>query len=296
MSDMLNFDSLLSRVPGKPAYAGSWASIYLEPMIASGERLTVAIAAVADDGEIKVSPAIRPHVLEAMFGQRASAFSSLIEMIARDLELHLRRAHKFEGWFPPVSGITVSDPRRAASRDMAGLLRQAVSMTASLAALDLEVKQEDPPGTILVPADDRWPKQFETEVVRRDSRLERFFNQKFVISEPSKPLSFFFLSEKVAMNTGRLIPGRGLSSYLEHNKARILDLRVAREKQHLLARNHFELVVFRPSFDDPTYSLKQIDSLKRSINTLEEACDEHRVRVTQVQSAAEAAERLLAVA
>lgn len=296
MSDLFSFDSLLSRVPNKPTYSGAWASVYLEPMMSSGERLTVAVAAVADDGAVKVSPAIRPHVIEAMFGTRASAFSALIEMIARDLEMHLRSSQRFEGWAPPVSGVTVSPPRRTASKDMAGLLRQAVAMTASLAALDLSPLPESPPGTILVPADDRWPKQFEAAAVQRDPRLERFFNQKFVISEPSKPLSFFFLSEKVAMNTGRLIPGRGLSSYLEHNKARILDLRVAREKQQLLARTHFELVVFRPSFDDPTYSLKQIDSLKRSINTLEEACDEHRVRVTQVQSAIEAAERLLAVA
>jgi hypothetical protein len=170
-------------------------------------------------------------------------------------------------------------------------------MTASLAALDLnDVGEADPGDLVITTTDDRWPRQFQAEAVIRDSRLERFFNQKFSISEPSKPLSFFFLSEKVAMNTGRLIPGRGLSSYLEHNKARILDLRVAREKQHLLERNHFELVIFRPSFDDPTYSLKQIDSLKRSLYTLEEACDEHKVRVTEVQSAAEAAERLLSVA
>lgn len=293
---MIDFEPRSLSVPVRPTYTGVWASVYLEPMIGSGERLTVAVAALSDTGDVRVCPAIRPHVLEAMFGAKALAFSGLIDTITHDLDVYLAKAKGFEGWVPPFSGVTVSDPNRSASQDMAGLLRQAVSMTASLAALDVSAPEEESPGRILVPADDRWPKQFETEAVRRDPRLERFFNQKFSISEPSKPLSFFFLSEKVAMNTGRLIPGRGLSSYLEHNKARILDLRVAREKQHLLERNHFELVVFRPSFDDPTYSLKQIDSLKRSLHTLEEACDEHRVRVTQVQSAAEAAERLLAVA
>lgn len=293
---MIDFNNLASKLPSRFTYSGVWASVYLEPMIASGERLTVAVAALADEGSVEVRAAIRPHVLEAMFGAKALAFSGLIETIAHDLELHLRESKTFKGWVPPFSGVTVSEAHRSVSQDMAGLLRQAVAMTASLAALDVNATEEESPGRILVPADDRWPKQFEMEAVSRDSRLERFFNQKFSISEPSKPLSFFFLSENVAMNTGRLIPGRGLSSYLEHNKARILDLRVAREKQHLFERNHFELVVFRPSFDDPTYSLKQIDSLKRSLYTLEEACDEHRVRVTQVQSAAEAAERLVSVA
>jgi hypothetical protein len=265
-------------------------------MIASGERLTIAVAALADDGLVKVCPAIKGHVLEAMFSARATAFSGLIDLLARDLELHLRKNHHFEGWVPPISGVTMSDAKRAASSDIDGIIRQAVRMTASLSALDMSGAPMVPVERILIPADDRWPKQFETEAVRRDSRLQRFFNQKIAISEPSKPLSFFFLSDKIAMNTGRLIPGRGLSAYLEHNKARLLDLRVAREKQQLFVRTHFELVVFRPGFNDPTYSTKQIDALKRSLNTLEEACDEHKVRVTQVQSAEEAADRLLAVA
>ena len=294
---MINFDSLLGSLPPPPSYAGQWAPIYLEPMMGSGERLTIAVAAIGVSGEIEVRQAIRPHVLESMFGPQNAGFSKLIGVVISSLNAHVRTSGGFAGWKPPMSGVTLGPPRETRSSSIAGLLRQAVSMTASLAALDLNDIGETEPGELIINAtDDRWPKQFQAEAVRRDARLERFFNQKFSISEPSKPLSFFFLSEKVAMNTGRLIPGRGLSSYLEHNKARILDLRVAREKQHLLERSHFELVVFRPSFDDPTYSLKQIDSLKRSLYTLEEACDEHRVRVTEVQSAAEAAERLLAVA
>ena len=294
---MINLDLLISRLPAEPAYAGSWMSIYLEPMMGSGEKLTVAVAAVGESGEVKVCPAIRPHVLEAMFGSRSGGLTRLIDTIAESLKNHITARGEFEGWKPPVSGVSVGMVRKTFSTDLTGLLRQAVAMTASLAALDLSDSGEtEVAETIITATDDRWPKQFHDEVVRRDERLDRFFSQKFVISEPSRPLNIFFLSEKVALNTGRLIPGRGLSAYLEHNKARMLDLRVAKEKQHLLARNHFELVVFRPSFDDPTYSLKQIDSLKRSIATLEDACDENRVLVTQVQSATEAAERLLRIA
>ncbi|MBF8692388.1 hypothetical protein [Pseudomonas fulva] len=293
---MINLDLLTNRLPPNPSYHGSWTSIYLEPMMGSGERLTVAVAAIGESHEVRVHPALRPHVLESMFGSKSAGLAKLIDVIAASLLSHVENTGGFSGWKPPVSGVTMGLIRSTRSSDITGLLRQAVAMTASLAALDLADPEEKDAEIIVSPSDDRWPKQFQTEVVRRDERLERFFGQKFVISEPSKPLNFFFLSERVALNTGRLIPGRGLSAYLEHNKARMLDLRIAKEKQHLLARNHFELVVFRPSFDDPTYSLKQIDSLKRSIATLEEACDENRILVTQVQSAAEAAERLLRVA
>lgn len=43
-------------------------------------------------------------------------------------------------------------------------------------------------------------------------------------------------------------------------------------------------MVFRPEFDDPTYS-EQIDSLRRSIEALEEAGDKHDLRVQTVESA-----------
>lgn len=293
---MINFDSLLGSLPQQPSYTGQWAPVYLEPMMGSGERLTVAVAAIGDDGQVDVRQAIRPHVLEAMFGEQNGKISKLVGLVIANLRAHASLTREFPGWKPPISGVTLGKVRPTRSSDISGLLRQAVAMTASLAALDLNDSGEVEPSSVITPSDDRWPKQFQAEAMRRDSRLEQFFMRKLAISEPSKPLNIFFLSETVALNTGRLIPGAGLSAYLEHNKARMLDLRVAKEKQSLFVRNHFELVVFRPSFDDPTYSLKQIDSLKRSIATLEAACDESRIRVTQVQSAAEAAERLLQVA
>lgn len=293
---MIDFTSLRGSMPALPPYSGLWAPVYLEPMMGSGERLTIAVAAIGEDGQADVRQAIRPHVLEAMFGEQNAKISKLVGLIVASLRAHAVSERSFSGWKPPISGVALGSPRATRSADISGLLRQAVAMTASLAALDLDDSGESDSGVVITPSDDRWPKQFQAEALRRDSRLEPFFMRKLTISEPSKPLNIFFLSESLALNTGRLIPGPGLSAYLEHNKARMLDLRIAKEKQNLFARNNFELVVFRPSFDDPTYSLKQIDSLKRSIATLEAACDESRIRVTQVQSAAEAAERLLLVA
>lgn len=294
---MISFDSLLSSLPASPSYSGQWVPIYLEPMMGSGERLTIVVAAIGDSGEVEVRQAIRPHVLESMFGPQSAGLSRLVAVVISSLKNHAITTGGFSGWTPPMSGIALGSLRITRSSNIAGLLRHAVAMTASLAALDLnDLGEAEPSDLIITSTDDRWPKQFQAEAMRRDSRLEPFFMRKLAISEPTKPLSIFFLSETVALNTGRLIPGGGLSAYLEHNKARMLDLRLAKEKQPLFARSHFELVVFRPSFDDPTYSVKQIDSLKRSIATLEAACDESLIRVSQVQSAAEAAERLLQVA
>lgn len=294
---MINFEALLQSVPAMPSFEGSWAPIYLEPMMASGERLTVAVAAKGKNGECRVSPAIRPHVIEAMFGVQALGMTRIISLICSSLERHLQLSGEFGSWKPPITGVTLGRVRDTSSVDLVGLLRQAVSITASLAALDfvdLEEESAEEIDTDSGSTRDPWPKLFESTVLQRDPRLSGYFNQTFEVSEKAKPTKIFYLSERAAINTGKLIPGSALSGMFERNKARLLDLLVVRDRDdRLFPRAHFGLVVFRPAFDDPTYSERQIDSLRRSIEALEEAGDKHELRVNTVQSADEAADRLL---
>ncbi|MEI7100276.1 hypothetical protein ACOIDY_32600, partial [Klebsiella pneumoniae] len=86
---MLNLDQLLKSAPAMPATSGRWASVYLEPMIGSGERLTVAVATITSSGEILVKPAIRKEVIEAMYGFKAPAFINVVDLILSSLKLHL---------------------------------------------------------------------------------------------------------------------------------------------------------------------------------------------------------------
>ena len=296
---MINFEALLKAVPAAPSFQGSWASVYLEPMMASGERLTVAVAAIGKNGECRVSPAIRPHVIDAMFGAQAAGMAKMIGLICSSLQHHLQYRSSFDGWISPMSGVSLGRVRETSSADLVGLLRQAVSMTASLAALDFsdaESEIDEVEGVDVGSGSNRdpWPKLFESAVVQRDARLSGYFNRTFEVSEKARPAKIFYLSERAAINTGKLIPGAALSGMFERNKARLLDLLVVRDRDDkLFPRAHFELVVFRPAFDDPTYSERQIDSLRRSIEALEEAGDKHELRVQAVQSPEEATDRLL---
>ncbi|MNF32194.1 hypothetical protein D3C85_393560 [compost metagenome] len=264
--------------------------------MASGERLTIAVAAIGINGECRVSPAIRRHVLDAMFGQQAAGLAKMIELVCNSLQSHLQYKGNFQQWTPPMSGVSLGRVRDTASSDLLGLLRQAVSMTASLAALDFSDNEDeglDDTDAGVGSKQDPWPKLFESAVIHRNSHLAGYFNKAFEVSETARPAKIFYLSERAAINTGKLIPGSALSGMFERNKARLLDLLVVRDRDDkLFPRAHFELVVFRPAFDDPTYSERQIDSLKRSIEALDEAGDKHDLRVQTVQSPEEAADRL----
>lgn len=263
--------------------------------MASDEVLTIGVAARGADNACRVRPAIRPYVLEAMFGVQSPGVSKLIEVACISLQNHLQKHGRFDGWIPPASGISLGKVRSTYSSDIVGLLRQAVALTASLAAMDMELdennpdEEEDSVGS----RQDPWPKLFEGAVISRNPRLQGYFNVSFKVSENARPSKIFYLSERVALNTGKLIPGSRLSAMLERSKARLLDLLTVRDRDdRLVPRTHYELVVYRPDFDDPTYSERQIDSLKRSIEALEESGDKHCLRVHAVVSAEQAAERI----
>lgn len=82
---MLNLNDLLNTAPRTPAVTGEWASVYLEPMIGSGERLTIAVAAKCSDKYVDVRPAIRQEIIEVMYGHRSQAFNSMVDVVATSL-------------------------------------------------------------------------------------------------------------------------------------------------------------------------------------------------------------------
>lgn len=289
---MLDIKNLTSSLPSYPAYRGQWTSLYLEPMMASGERFTVAVAARGSDGAFKVHPAMRPHVIDAMFGAKSEAFNKLIELACSSLSHHLSCHGTFDGWAMPITGLTMGRIRDTVSSDLTGLLKQAVCMTASLAALDFDIEKDNSralqPDTV-----DRWPTQFKDAVLARNPKLSGYFNKSFSISELARPAKIFYLSDQVAINTGRLEPGSRLQQLLNHNKAGLIDLAsIQGAPNSLIAVKHLELVVFRPSLSSPLYSNSQIDFLREALHALSLLGKQHELIVTEVETAEQAADRL----
>lgn len=286
---MINFDEMFSKLPDMPVFEGEWAAVYLEPMMASGEKLTVAVAALGSNGNSLVRMALHPDKIHALYGEKAESFINIIETIVSSLQFHLHTKQSFNGWVPPFGGVVLGNPRNAMSSDLLGLLRQAVSMTASLSALDLGedlliVKEEK---------NDRWPNQVRDEVIQRHPELSNYFRRNFKTSTNSKDCRIFFLSSKIAVNTGKLVPGASISYHFDVNKSRILDLLTVKENEGAFApRAAHELVVYRPSNDEAPFTQVQMKSLDEYVNALMDAGNKHRIRVTTVHSPQEAANRL----
>lgn len=286
---MINFDEAFSQLPDLPGFSGRWVPVYLEPMMASGERLTVAVAALGDDGSAMVKMALHQEKIHAMYGDKAPAFTNIIETIVSSFQFHLHTKQTFDNWIPPFSGITVGASRNAMSTGILGILRQAVSMTASLSALEFDnadVPERDE-------KNDRWPSQVREEVLSLHPELTDYFRRNFNTSSRSKACKIFFLSPSIAVNTGRLVPGSNISYNFDVNKSRILDLLTVKENEGSIApRRAHELIVYRPHADEASFSVAQMKSLDEYVNALIDAGDKHEIRVTTAYSPQEASRRL----
>ncbi|HGH5989172.1 hypothetical protein AB7W15_01750 [Morganella morganii] len=292
---MLNLNELLSTAPRTPAVTGEWASVYLEPMIGSGERLTIAVAAKCSDKYVDVRPAIRQDVIEVMYGHRSQAFNSMVDVVATSLKLHLEKTRSFHTWIPPVSGVSLGKVRKAASKDLVGILRQAITLSSSLSSIlnDKSDLQSTKKQTRV--EKDRWTTQLQQAVITSDAKRQCYFNAKYDFKNKRMAASVFYLSEHAAINTGKLLPG-SLSSLVANSKAKIADLSLIRSHPDLLPRDTHEFIVFKPSDDDPRYKDDEIAKINGAFLILQDLAEKDEITLTAVTDIQEGAKRILRTA
>lgn len=290
---MLNLEFLIKKIPPMPGIKGQWRSFYLEPMLGSGERLTIMVAVLTSDGQAIVKPAIRKEVIEAMYGFKSNAFQSMVEILCSSLSDHLTTNKTFEGWTSPVTGVTAGTSREAASASITGILRQAIALSSSLSTLNAE---ESSLSTKKQRTEkDRWATQLMQAVLHEDPSRERFFNRNVTFNDGHRPAKIFYLSEQTALNTGKLVPAN-LNHLVSDNKAKISDLSMTKLYDDMFPRARHELLVFRPPEDDPRYSDKNIIAIESAYLALEDLADTYSVSISPVYSVEHAVRKIIGVA
>lgn len=286
---MIDSIKLLSTLPKVPSYKAAWAPIYFEPIMGSGERLTVAVVAIAENGEFKINQSIRQDVVKAMYGNKSEQFNSLIQLIISNLTLHLSKIKNLENWCPPMQGVTLGKIKQTYSTDITGVLRQAVMLSASMSSLDFYSNDEE---NEQYSSENTWSKLVKDAVLVKHAHFSHYFNQQFKVTKEARAAKIFFLSDRSAINTERLRPSN-ISTDLDKSKARLLDLFAVKDHEDFFQRQTHELIVYRPYDDEPIYSKPQIKRMKDAFLTLEEIGDKHSIIVTSVHTVQEALKRIV---
>ncbi|MFT4927515.1 MAG: hypothetical protein ACI8WB_003626 [Phenylobacterium sp.] len=277
--------------PEMPSYQGSWQSIYLEPVIGSGERITIATVAISASGEYKVIQAIGDELLDCLYGTHAIQMQNMIDLIISSLNNCLAEHGRLECWQAPIDGVILGQSSVALDTDLDGILRQAIRFTASLSALALDADRTD---------DELQPKKYaaqfaaniQEELRRINPSLLNAFNQKVKISQSDILTSFGFLNDRYVANFGLLIPTK-MSVSLNSIKAKLFDIESLKKSNYLLMPNKFEVVIGIPALDDPTLSDKAIHRLRSTLEMVEELAFNENIAIYRAENAKSAAQHII---
>jgi len=287
-------NTLESLFPAQPNYRGSWQTIYLEPIIGSGEKIAIAVTAIGKDKQYKVIQAIRPELLDCLYGSQAEKMQTMVDWIVDSANNEIKANNTLSKWSPPFDGVTLGKEKIAADENIEGILRQAIRISASLCTLALDAEREE---------DEEQPRKYSenwTRSIADEMRLisphfASHFNKKIKVSDTDILTSYGFLTEKYVSNFGLLVPSR-LSASLNAMKAKLFDLESLKKSQLLVKPDKYEMIIGMPSFDDPTLSNKAVNRLQDTVKMVSELAHSEDISLIQTKNAKQAAEHLMQTA
>jgi ribosomal protein S10 len=284
--------------PKIPDFTAQWMVVYWEPIPYSGELLTVLIAAKAET-EWNVVPTLDDS-LAVKLVDAPLKFLAPINLITESLRRHLANGQALESWKSPISGFRPSKVKNTRAENLSVAIRLAMRDTSVFSKLTDEIVQQSDRTDVIVDDDSKWPKQVEQAVVSTNPAYGKYFRRKLRLRSDARETPLDFWGTKYIANFARILPNTSISNYVNTAKVKLLNLEAIRSHasseslfETELIKPDFELLVYRPSEDDPGYSDGSIKKLKEALVELEDFADGHDMRIEQFQTAKAAAERLI---
>lgn len=273
--------------PSEPTFSGTWQTLYLEPIVGSGERISVAVVATGSNNQYRIIQAIRPELLECLYGAQSQKMQGMIDWLIDSASNELKSRGKLSEWIAPFDGVKVGNLHVAADESIEGILKQAIRFSASLSTLALDADREE---------DEFQPKRYSEqwaisifdEVKIINPQLSNFFKKRLKISESNVLTSFGFMNDKYVSNFGLLVPTR-LSTSLSNVKAKLFDLEALKKSQVLVKPQKYEIVIGTPSFSDPTLTDTAAKKLRETIDMVTEVAASENIDLFRAENAREAA-------
>lgn len=277
--------------PSMPTYQGSWQAIYFEPIVGSGERITVGLLATSDLGDFKVVRAMRSEVFECLYGINAPKISSMVDLVVASVNSTLEAYGSMESWNSPIDGVILGESKRAFAHDINGILKQGLRFSASLGSLALEAERDDIDEVQPRRYTSNFSKKIQKQIEIIDRSLVNSFNQKIKISGSDALTTYGFMNDRYVSNFGVLVPTR-LSASMNTIKAKIFDIEALKKSEYLMKPQRFEVIIGTPSFDDPTLTDQTIMNLRNSLEMVEEIADKDEIRIFRAVDSTMAAQHV----
>ncbi len=280
-----------SPFPALPEYQADGMAVFMEPVAGSGERLCVAVAAQGTDRAYQVVPTIRDTTAKCMLGEAGARLMEMIGLVMDSLNVHLKTGAQLHTWSPPMTGIYPGEVQVGRVEDLTVMLRTMARNSAFLSRMaDFQPDSEEE-----TTVSDRWLTQVKDVMAIRHPQLVSNFTRKLQLYTGGSPTTFDYVGSSYVAQLSRVVPGNALSTYNRIAKSKMWELISLRDKGHtgLFQLDRFELILYRPQKNDPSFSESEINRVYEVFHELEEEADKQELRVHGVASAESAVECIL---
>ena len=197
-----------SDFPQIPDFQAEWSPVYMEPILGSGERITIGIAVQTPNGEVTVSPTLSEKKLRCAFGRNGLVLLDSASLCLDDLSKFSKENKPLQHWEAPLSGVELGPARPAAGQDMEEILRIAMQLTAAFGSASKESGSEKDLESSLPAQEglDPWPEQIRKYVSREKPMLETNFYRMVNIVEGGTKTKFDYYGPRYVANFGKLFP------------------------------------------------------------------------------------------
>ena len=272
-------------IPSTPSHIATILPVYFEPMLGSGERLTIAIGAISEDGEINdVKQVIRHDVLECMYGKQAKGIQNFIEIVVEDLRDSIRKGKSFSDWTPPLNGIFKGAERKEAADRWEDIFKHASFLHSSLSEYIEKTVDE---------RIEKWPLRIKRILEKEKPDLAKYINTKVQITQNGLPLQIGFIYNKYAVNFGFLggLPSQ-VSGSMSFIRSKLWELRQIKQGTLLFAPDEIELILGE-SHSQQDLTNRQSKRIKDAVEEIEFEAKRMDIKVARVKDENEAASRIL---
>ena len=266
-----------SREAGK--LATTWASVLLEPILGSQERIVIAIAAVSEE-DARCSPMIDPAIVKAMFRDDRKYVGDLIALVTQSLKEHLAYNRSLKQWLPPVEGVFLGSEQQSVSSDIDELVRRAGSMSTVFHADYFKPQSR-------VPKPVRWTDEVVSILVNRDERLSDHLKVRVPLGGHDAPAEFTFLDPLFAANLVTFSKSN-LRQRVEEARADLWSLSLLADGPFLFRPERRELLAGADFSDEPGN-----DNVREAIGEITDEASRRDVLVTELSSPEAVAEHIL---
>lgn len=283
---------MLDSFPTLPQYTAIWTPIYFEPIINSGERITIGLIAFNEaKNDKKVIKTVKYELLECIYGLQAVNINDLIDITIKSIEFFLDTSIDVKNWNPPMQGVYLGTLKEASDYSLSGIFKQALIQSSSLGSLamlsnhgedDIKTKKHN----------DTWAQSIFTKVLNIDNKYKSNIRRKIEIGTTGTKTTYHFMTNSYVSNMGMIFPHR-LSSSINIIKAKLLDLETLYKSNYIFKPTNYELIFGIPSKDDPLITKKTMESIYGWVEHLNEIASKENISIFTSDSNDDIAEHLI---